>query len=330
MKKKTIIFCQASSDLLYTLDLISKHKYVIVYVINVKVIYEYLISLEIKDIEVKFYPYFKLNLFNPKTIFKVKESLIDLWYNEFCQYNKCNVFFFSTSYDWFTASYVKRLSEENKVIYYNHYDYLTGLVGYNSFSLKREIKKIIFSYVTKVDFLSQSNINFPNFNYKKYDISKIDVFNKPDVNEKFLYTVLGNTKKVLFLISPEEIENLEDSSKEKLISFIQNIRKNNISLVFKGHPRLGEPAEIKEYADIIIPKNIPSEFINYKCFEFTFGLTSASLCYPAQKELCPVYSLLKIISHKSSEDQKKLKNYISSYSDNKIIFESEKIDYFLN
>ena len=70
--------------------------------------------------------------------------------------------------------------------------------------------------------------------------------------------------------------------------------------------------------------------INYKCFEFTFGLTSASLCYPAQKELCPVYSLLKIISHKSSEDQKKLKNYISSYSDNKIIFESETIDYFLN
>ena len=77
MKKKTIIFCQASSDLLYTLDLISKHKYVIVYVINVKVIYEYLISLEIKDIEVKFYPYFKLNLFNPKTIFKTVSELIE-------------------------------------------------------------------------------------------------------------------------------------------------------------------------------------------------------------------------------------------------------------
>ena len=75
------------------------------------------------------------------------------------------------------------------------------------------------------------------------------MLNKPDLNKRFLYTALGNIEKVLFLISNEEIENLEDSSKEKLISIIQNIRKNNISLVLKGHPRLGEPEEIKKYAD---------------------------------------------------------------------------------
>ena len=320
-KIKTIIFCQSSADLLFTVDLISKHKNVIIYVINVKSIYKYLVSLEIKDIEIKFYPYFKLSFFNPITILNVKKSLIDLWDNEFCKYNKCNVFFFSTSYDWLTASIVKRLCGENEVIYYNHYDHLTSLSGHNSFSLKRKIKQFIFSHVTKVDFLSQSNINFPKFNYEKYDISKIDVLNKPDVNERFLYTALGNIKKVLFLISPEEIENLEDSSKEKLISFIQNIRKNNISLVLKGHPRLGEPEEIKKYADFIIPSNIPSEFLNYKSFNFVFGLTSAALCYPAQKELCTVYSLVETLEYKDPLKQKNLKNYISKYSDDKIVFE---------
>lgn len=330
MKKITIIFCQSNADLLYTLDLINKHKYVIIYVINVKGIYEYLVSLEIEDIEVKFYPYFELSFFNPRSIYKVKKSLIDLWDNEFCQYNKCKVFFFSTSYDWFTASYVKRLSEENTVIYYNHYDHLTSLVGYNSFSLKRKIKQIIFSYVTKVDFLSQSNINFPKFNYEKYNIFKIDVLNKPDVNERFLYTVLGNIKKVLFLISPEEIENLEDSSKEKLISFIQNIRKNNIPLVLKGHPRLGEPEEMKPYVDFIIPRNIPSEFLNYKSFNFIFGLTSAALCYPAQKELCTVYSLVELLKYKDPLKQKDFKKYISKYSNHKIIFEFNKMDVFKN
>ena len=228
-----------------------------------------------------------MGLFNPISI--IKKLLNNLWNNEFCQNKNCNAFFFSTSSDWLTVNIVKRLSEENTVIYYNHYDHLTSLVGCNSFSLKRKIKKIIFSYVTKVDFLSQSNINFPKFNYEKYDISKIDVLSKPDVNERFLYTVLGNIKKVLFLISPEEM---------------------------------------KPYADFIIPSNIPSEFLNYKSFNFVFGLTSAALSYPAQKELCTVYSLVETLEYKDPLKQKNLKSYISKYSDDKIVFELKKLNYF--
>jgi len=329
-KIKTIIFCQSSADLLYTVDLISKHKNVIVYVIHVKSIYKYLVSLEIKNIEIKFYPYFKLSFFNPIAIFNVKKSLIDLWNIEFCQYRNCTVFFFSTSYDWLTASFVKRLSEENEVIYYNHYDHLTSLVGHNSFSLKRKIKQFIYSFITKVDFTALSDLNFPKFNYLKYNITKLDVLIKPAVNKEFLYTVPGNYKKVLFIISPEEIESLENTSKQRLIYCLRNLRKNNISVVLKGHPRLGESEEMKPYADFIIPRNIPSEFLNYKSFNFIFGLTSAALCYPAQKELCTVYSLVELLKYKDPLKQKDFKKYISKYSNHKIIFEFNKMDFFKN
>lgn len=326
-KNKTIIFCQANADLLYTIDLIGKHKNVIVYVINVKGIYEFLVSLKIKNIKTKFIPYFKFSFFNPKSIYDTRNSLNDLWKNEFSKYKNCDVFFFSTSYDWLTASCVKRLSLQNKVTYYNHYDHLTSSIGYNSFSLKRELKKLIFLFITETDFITNSKVNFPKFNYSKYKIILHNILKKPDINKDYLYKVKGgDINKALLLIDPGEIKNLENSSKLFLISIIKNLKIKKISVFLKGHPRLGEPKIFKSIVNYIIPNNIPSEFINYNCFDFVFGLTSASLCYPAQKQLCNVYSLNNIVSYKDPFLQKKLKDYINEYSGNKIIFDTKKLN----
>mgnify|MGYP000041222819 CR=1 FL=1 len=330
MENKTLIFCQANADLLYTLDLIQKNNNVIVYVINVKGIYDYLLSLKIKGVEVKFQPYFVFSLYKPKSIFQAKNQLKTFWNKEFSTCKNCKVYFFSTSYDWLTATCVKQLSKNNCVTYYNHYDHLTSLVGQNSFSFKRKIMKLVYKFITGVDFLAFTKVNFPKFNYKKYKIAKYDIIEKPNVNKEFLYSFKGETKNVLFFISPGEIEKLTDSSKELLFTMLNNIKRTGVSVVLKGHPRLGEPDEIKPFVDFVIPKNVPSEFINYENFDFAFGLTSAALCYPAQKNLCVVYSLVKILEFIDAVKQVEFENYIRKYSGDKIVFSSEKINALLN
>jgi len=327
-KNKTIIFCQANADLLYVIYLISKYKNVVVYVINVKGIYEFLVSLKIKNIEIRFIPYFKFSYYNPKSIYKTRKSLDELWKKEFSKYKNCNVFFFSTSYDWLTASCVKRLSLENKVTYYNHYDHLTSSLGNISFSIKRELKKLIFLFIAKTDFLTKTETNFPKFNYSKYNIVRYEVTKKPVPNKDYLYNVQeGNSKKALFLIDPFELKNLENSSNFFLISLVENLKRKNISVFLKGHPRLGEPEIFKSIVNYIIPNHIPSEFLNYNCFDFVFGLTSASLCYPAQKQFCNVYSLTNIVNFKDPLLKNQLKDYINEYSGNKIIFDLKRMNF---
>ncbi|MCR8667203.1 hypothetical protein NO995_05885 [Aestuariibaculum sp. M13] len=320
MKNKIIIFCQASADLLYTLDLLKKYDQAIVYVINVTSNYDFLVSLNLRHVEVIYLPYIKFSFFDPYSILNARNQIKQKWADLFKNYSGEEIIFFSTSYDWFTASMVSRLSKSNNIRYYNHYDHLTSLQGEDSFSLKRIIKREIFKFITNTRFKALSKVNFPKFDYEFYNINKEDIVVKPDIPQELLYGPKEEGNKVLFFISPAEIDYLTKESFLELMQILIRIKEKGYRLVVKGHPRLGEPKQFIEMADIIIPKSIPSEFLNYNCYDFVLGVTSAALCYPAEKELNIVFSLTDKLVFKDKAKQKGFKDYINNYSRNRVLF----------
>lgn len=320
VKKILLIFCQAPADIIYTLDLLSKNsnRKCIIYVCNVKAIHTYLLSLKL-NAEVLFLEKIVLSFYSIKSLVNTKKK-IKTTLKSFKSYKGAEVYFFSTSYDFFTAAIVKDLSKANSVTYFNHYDHLTYLQGSKSFSLKRIIQSKIYQYITGAKFLAEKEVNFPKFDYSKFDIIKIDIDKKPDVASKYLFKPNTTKESVLLFLSPEEFKSINEEGQEKVIHLIEELKKL-YSVYLKGHPRLGEPELLVSLVNEKIEKILPSECIDYSSFKFVVGLTSAALCYPAEKELSTVVSLLEFVTLRNTERQIGFKTYIDQYSKNKIIYD---------
>jgi hypothetical protein len=332
MNDKVIIFCQAPADLIYILDIINKYPslHIVVYVMNVKSLYYFLIRLHLKNVELHFLPPIKLR----KTIFSIiqaKYHIKYIWNKYFSTNKNSDVYFFSTSYDYCTATLVKRLSinPTNTIFYYNHYDNLTSASGKQSFSINRFLQNYVYRYITGgTHFIHNITINFPKFDYKHYPIQEVNIVEKPVVNENYLYRGLNLPikKNILFFLSPDDIDILIKESSQKVIDLINLLTDNNYCTVLKGHPRIGEPDLIKNIVHKTIPAYIPGEFIDYSYFDYIIGVFSTALCYPAQK--WKVISLIDMLEFNDNTFRIKCKEYIQAYSGNKICMPKAYI--FLN
>lgn len=330
-KGKNIIFCQAMADIAYALQIIklAGEQNCVIYVTNVEYIYIYLKELCLNVVDIIYIFPLKLNMAVPRSILKAKKDINDIWKKYFDTYTECKIYFFSTSYDYMTASIVKRLSQNktNKVYYHNYYDTLTSSLKPNGFSVKRYIFSYIFRYITGVQFIHNVRTNFPKFDISKYQIEELTVTKKTEIEERYLYKVQDAERyNILLFISPHEYDSLTEESRIVLINWLDAVKSKGYKIYLKGHPRLGEPEGILARTDETIPLYIPGEFIDYKFFSYVVGISSAALCYPAQRKIATVISLLNVLELKDSKMNEKLKKYIMSYSGNTILFDISRIN----
>lgn len=331
-EKDICIFCQAAADLAYTLDIVSKNPTSTfhIYVINVESIYTFLVELNIPSIEVTFLPYLTFNIKSFISINRVRKEIKKICEKEFNQITNSVIYFFSTSYDWNTASFVSYLSRKinNKIIYYNHYDHLTVLQGEKRFVLKNFLQSFIYKYITKASFDYKTTINFPLFNYKKFGITLYQQSRKPQIEKRFLFkSGLKTNSNLLFFLSPDEYNRLSEKGKVSLNKLLQNLKEIGHVLVIKGHPRLGVPEEILNKFNHTLPAYIPSEFIDYTEYKKVIGISSASLCYPASELNIDVISLIDYLDFNDNIKIKGYKSYITQYSNNTILFADSNLEF---
>jgi len=321
---KTIIFCQACVDVCYTLQIIKERgeSNCIIFVIHVENLYAFFTSLKLSVIDIIFIPMPYLSLKKP---YKTKNEINNIWKTFFQKFEDCIIYFFSLSYDYLTASMVTRLSSKktNDVYYYCYCeDFLNN--PQKTFSVKMRLYGLLYKYITGVHFVTNVKLGFPNFNISKYNIKKIEISDKPETESRFLYKMEQNTDKtkgnVLFFISTDEEDLLTEKSIKKLEDILLCIREKGFTLALKGHPRIGEPANLLHNFDKIIPSYIPSEFMDYSTFKYIIGFGSTALCFPAQHKYTTVISLLDIVEFSDKELQQRLKELIISFSDNTILF----------
>ncbi|MGY5354884.1 hypothetical protein [Wenyingzhuangia sp. IMCC45467] len=334
MKFNRLIFIQAAADLQHALDIYGKYKGENIYicVVNVKLVYEYLLTLPLMNVTLIFYPYIKFNIKNPLTYLKARKKLELIWLNDFEEREFDTVYFFSRFYDWFTASLIVKLSkqERTKVLYYDHYDdasvkndEVLKILSLEGIRLRG--RAMIHSFISKASFKAKHAVRNLEFCYDKYQIKKNTPPSKITIDEEFLFKVkTSNRKIVLFFISPGEVEMLRESSLRIIIDLINELRAQNYFIILKGHPRLGNPIKLVPYFDEVIPNNVPSEFISYINVQMTIGIISTALNFATSIEGIQVFSIINILEFKKSQKKEFYLNYLKELSKNKINFVDNK------
>tara|TARA_R110002167_G_scaffold127834_5_gene309650 strand:- start:3292 stop:4332 length:1041 start_codon:yes stop_codon:yes gene_type:complete len=325
-----LIFIQAAADLQHALHLYDSNKNEIVKlcVINVKSVYEYLISLPLTNVTIVFYPYVTFNIKNPLSYIKAKRELKNIWNKDFKNDKPTKVYFFSRFYDWFTMSIVVNFIKLNhiKVIYYDHYDDLSIkndlLINYLTLNgLRLKLRAFIHSYISAANFNAHHQIRNLEFDYKKYNIKKVTPYDKIIISSDYLYkNNIGDKKEVLFFLSPGELEMLHDNSKLILKNIILSLKKQGFYLTLKGHPRLGNPEEFVPLFNNVIPNSVPSEFICYSQTIMAVGIISTALNFVTTKDNIKIISLIKIVSFKDENKKNFYLNYLNELSKSKIDF----------
>jgi len=316
-KKKITIFCQAPADVLHILNLyeINKGKAAIsVIVINVKSLYDYFKSLNLKLQELEFIPYnLSFSIRKPFSFIKGKKQLKLLYNKLFKDKYDETIYFFGIWFDWVTFFFLKKLSQNNTLIYYRHYLSVPE-VGRKHYNLKE--KYILFQYylLTGIQFqyTDEKETLRLLFPYKKYNI-EVQQAIEPDKDalKGYLYKV-KNVKEKSILIFETNLNNnpIIKNYEKTLYSIIELLKKNNYSIYIKGHPRLGHTKVIESLIDQFLPREIPAELIDVSSFDYIIGIQSTALAY-FSKLSNNVYSLINLFDF---YDNSRKHNYLNENS----------------
>jgi len=330
MKYDILIFVQAAADLRYAISIIEENpqKNIHLYIINVKNIYDFIVTLKINNVKIDFQPYFDVKIKKPKTYFTAKRDINNFWDENFKKHNYKEVYFFSRFYDFLTAAMIGKFlhNKNQKVFYYDHYDTISTqndkIVSKKALlKFKNQYISLIISYISGVSFISIYRKRYMEFNYKKYPIIRKTPIGIA-VSSKYQYKIKNKNfrKNVLFLVSPEELKMLTKPSLMRLKFFFTLLNNEGYKLYIKGHPRLGSPEDIKEYFYEEIPAFIPTEFLSYNEIFATVGIMSSGLVYPSQIENNKTVSLLDLLEFNNNEDKWFYSNFLKEHSQGKVYF----------
>ena len=117
MNNQTCIFFQAPAELPYVIQLYDEYKdksHVKIVVVNVYSNYEFIKSLNLACAEIIFceWPRIKKNII--LSIPSIRRYLKDFWALNFESTSEGNVFFFSASFDWVTAFFIRMFCHKEK------------------------------------------------------------------------------------------------------------------------------------------------------------------------------------------------------------------------
>lgn len=307
--KETCIFFQAPAELSYVIQLYDEYKdkaKITIVVVNVYSNYEFIKSLNLTGATIFFCetPVIKRNIL---TIPSIRKSIGYFGELHFASFTEGDVFFFSASFDWISAYFIKRFCSIKRIkVHYAGFNtteivlkeaYKEGEIN-KGLSLKNYIYILLLKLITGIWFDFYKRFNCIAFPYFKYGIKHEPIQLRTDCIEPYKYEIPGNDYKNVLLFTTtwayegEEIKSLVD---EKICEIIKEIQNWGYRVVAKGHPRLGLAKNIEKIVDCVLPNHVPAEFIDVSRVKMIIGLNSAAIIHYAKYSNVEVVSLLKML-----------------------------------
>lgn len=176
---------------------------------------------------------------------------------------------------------------------------------------RRKLLEIFYSYIYRSHycFLKCDGCWMPVMDDRKYNFPKID-YSDRTVIEKYKHIVCQvDEKYVILFTEPYRMKYCSQEEYDlKNCQLIDIIHKAGYKVAVKGHPRIGCHRDAEKMADLIIPKYIPSEYIDLSSFAFAIGFTSTSLCDAANT--IPTFTIMDMCKSIDDEIFKWFKDYI--------------------
>lgn len=228
-------------------------------------------------------------------------------------------------------SYIKKLSEKNKVIYFGK--------GSTEMDMDFPIKKGFESYVMRwfakymlgIETVIHTRAGVPFFNLDEKFFEKIEKIKAPAESKKI---IAKYANKLDVLKGKEILIAVTDSitcgfiEREEFINKINNLMEilNDIApgkYVIKPHPRLDTLYGKMSETDEVIPSYVPLQFILVKNWEYIIGFDSGSLIPAANDTNAEVISLMDAVKYNDKNLENKMRDHLVKKSKNKIKFVKE-------
>lgn len=322
-----LIIVQAPADVKYSLEILNKlgsksENSILILVLGFPAISKLLIQFfkNNKNIEVHNLKRLKFNFFNPISLIQVNKILNSALVQFKRKFNE--IYFFSKYYDYTCAFLISQLTKEfkSKIFYVDHYDSVSikdnVSYSFNPYKrLKYKIISLIISFTFQIKFVSRHPVkplewNLKSISYNNYKFSSFN-YELPKIHSGL------KENSVLFLLSPGEIKMLSKSSKSVLKDLIKNLKSKNISLVLKGHPRMGTPKEFKYLFESELDHSIPIELVDFKNVKMIVGIISTALIYIETNNEVQRISLIDFLEFKDKSKKEYFKMYLKNVSKSK-------------
>lgn len=307
--EETCIFFQAPAELPYVIQLYDDYKdkaKITIIVVNVYSNYEFIKSLNLADAKILFC---EVPLINNKiflTIWGIIKNIRHFWDENLSSISGGNVYFFSASFDWVTAYFVRRFTERKEIkVHYAGFNTTEIALkeGYNNctinkgLNVRNYILLITLYLITGIKFDYFKKLSCISFPFFKYGIRHESYKLNKDSIAPYKYSLgFQNNTVLLFTSSWDyEGEDLRNYVDQKVCDTIKAIQNDGYKVVAKGHPRLGMASSIEKIADTLLPNYVPAEFIGEDGIKFVIGINSAAIIYFAKYSEVKVISLLKLI-----------------------------------
>lgn len=301
-------------------------------VVNVYSNYEFIKSLNLACAEILFceWPRIKKNLL--LSIPSIRRYLKGFWKSNLDSISDGDVFFFSASFDWVTANFIRMFScKENVNVHYAGFNTTEVLLkeGYENgsmnkgLSLKNYVLLSALRIITGIWFDYLKKLPCVSFPYYKYGIRHESFQLNTETIIPYKYEIPSCDNKCVLLFTTiwvyegEEIMNRVD---ERVCDIIKFIKGKGYQFIAKGHPRLGLADCIEKSVDLVLPHYVPAEFISTKGVQMVMGINSAAIIYYAMHSDVKTVSLLKMIDGISKEMIEDNMNLIRKMCGNKMKF----------
>ncbi len=322
--KKAIIFCQAPIELPNVINLYEtlrgEGKEVTIVALRAYSYVEFIHFLDIK-VKVVFWKEIKIGIKHLSNFFKLKRQIkknlsqIDI---------KDSEVFFTSRFDIQLALYFKYFKQSIKVTYTEGMDKIWVHKSSNKLRLKNRVNYLLMKIAASVPIKC-----FQNGDYKF--LPEIDIRNIGDINlmkfkddsfiiKKYSYAVGGGQKKK-YIIFTEPYRNKfqsEDNYISLNVDLVKYLKKKDIYVVMKGHPRIGYLPELESLVDEVIPSYIPSEFIDYNDFEKAFGFVTTAIC--DSSNYIPSYSLLKMCEITNQDEYNYWCSFVDRIGEQRVVY----------
>ena len=314
--KSTCIFFQAPAELPYVIQLYDEYKntsHVKIVVVNVYSNFEFIKSLSLADVEIIFCECPLIHKRHIVFISSFKKYIHKFWDAHLDVISKGDVFFFSASFDWVTAYFVKNLSSKEGVkVHYAGFNttevilkesYENGIVN-KGLSLKDYVLLCVLKAITGIWFDFLKKLPCISFPYFKYGIDFKPILLQTDAISPYKYDIPGATENCVLLFTTTWVYESEDvliHVDRRVCEIIESIKSRGYQVVAKGHPRFGIAKCIEHTVDIVLPNYVPAEFINTRNIKLIIGINSAAIIYYAVHTDVKTVSLLKMVDGISKE-----------------------------
>jgi hypothetical protein len=323
-----LVFVQAAADVTYALSLCNESaksgSRVRLVVVNVKSVFDFLVSLGLDFVSVDFIPYVLLRYPRlPWGPFAVRLKLAKIYRELFINRPPSSIYFFCSEFDAITPYFIRRLATTTSVFVADHYG--MSVRRGRRWPMSVLLRWLYLRVATGVSFdfaeaeQTSTSIWISVFRSESLGVEAAQL--RPSSWRLKTTDWLSDVRPPMVLLLDDDCENSPETSNygPTILDLVHTLRERGISVCLKAHPRSGYSMCLAPLNLPTLPAGCPVELLDISKMSAVIALNSLGLSRTAKEGLLAL-SLLDIVAFRSAGVREWWRCWIDRHSNGRVLY----------